>query len=129
MLPMAPFPCRDFGDQSLAEFVPTLIAPLLIEGDCHPEGTALPRRVEDQLAVLAWQCGRPFHMRDQALRCCAETLGGWQGPSPFSLVLRPMLVAHSHPPWLALCLWGLHLRHTDQGVARDQLRQLLLRHA
>src|SRR5438445_2073926 len=102
---MTPFPRSDFGDQSIAEFVPALIAPLLTEGDRHPEGTALPRGVEDQFAILPWQCGRPSHMSDQALRLCAETLGGLQGLSPSPRLLRLVLVAHSHPPLLARCLW------------------------
>src|SRR5215475_13573584 len=81
-----PFPRRNFGDQSLAEFVPALIDPLLIEGGRHPEGAALPRGVEDQLAILVRQRGRSLHMRDQALHWCAETLGGLQGLSQSSRV-------------------------------------------
>src|SRR4029453_9089449 len=56
----------DFRDQRLAELLPRQPA-LLRKRDGHPEDAALPRLVEDQLAVAA-RHRRPAQARQQAVQ-------------------------------------------------------------
>src|ERR1700674_1041850 len=46
----------DLRHQSVAEGVP-FVGALLVQQDRDPEGAPLPWRLEDELAVLAWQRG------------------------------------------------------------------------